>query len=87
MGGLRCVIECRLRRLYCPGCGDLPEHVEWARGGVRYTRDFDDLVAWLAQQMNQTQLTRLMRDRLGDGREHHRARRGREAARRSLGRA
>ena len=61
MGGVRCVIECRLRRLYCPGCGDLPEHVEWARGGVRYTRDFDDLVAWLAQQMNQTQLTRLMR--------------------------
>jgi transposase len=61
MGGLRCVIECRLRRLYCPGCGDLPEHVEWARGGVRYTRDFDDLTAWLAQQMNQTQLTRLMR--------------------------
>ena len=60
-GGLRCVIECRLRRLYCPGCGDLPEMVEWARGGTRYTRDFDDLTAWLAQQMNQTQVTRLMR--------------------------
>ena len=60
-GGLRCVIECRLRRLYCPGCGDLPEHVEWARGGARYTRDFDDLTAWLAQQMSQTQVTRLMR--------------------------
>jgi len=61
VGGLRCVIESRLRRLYCPGCGDLPEHVEWARGGARYTRDFDDLTAWLAQQMNQTQVTRLMR--------------------------
>jgi transposase len=61
LGGVRCVIECRLRRLYCPGCGDLPEQVEWARGGARYTRDFDDLVAWLAQQMNQTQVTRLMR--------------------------
>jgi transposase len=60
-GGLRCVIECRLRRLYCPGCGDLPEHVEWARAGARYTRDFDDLTAWLAQQMSQTQVTRLMR--------------------------
>lgn len=60
-GGVRCMIECRVRRLYCPGCGDLPEHVEWARGGARYTRDFDDLVAWLAQQINQTQLTRLMR--------------------------
>ena len=60
-GGLRCVVECRLRRLYCPGCGDLPEMVEWARGGARYTRDFDDLTAWLAQQMSQTQVTRLMR--------------------------
>ena len=61
VGGLRCVIECRLRRLYCPGCGDVYEAVEWARGGARYTRDFDDLTAWLAQQMNQTQITRLMR--------------------------
>ena len=60
-GGLRCVIECKLRRLYCPGCGDRPELVEWARGGARYTRDFDDLTAWLAQQMSQTQVTRLMR--------------------------
>jgi transposase len=35
--------------------------VEWARGGVRYTRDFDDVCAWLAQQMSQTQVTKLMR--------------------------
>ncbi|MDQ6805663.1 MAG: ISL3 family transposase, partial [Actinomycetota bacterium] len=61
LGGVRCQVECRLRRLYCPGCGELPEMVEWARGGARYTRDFDDLTAWLAQQMNQTQVTRLMR--------------------------
>lgn len=61
VGGLRCVIECRVRRLYCPGCGDRPELVEWARGKARYTRDFDDLTAFLAQQMNQTQVTRLMR--------------------------
>jgi transposase len=60
-GGVRCVIECRLRRLYCPGCGDLYEAVPWARAGSRHTRDFEDLTAWLAQQMNQTQLTRLMR--------------------------
>ena len=61
VGGGRCYIECRLRRLYCPGCGDLPEMVEWARSGARYTRDFDDLTAWLAQQMSQTQVERLMR--------------------------
>jgi transposase len=61
LGGLRCVIECRLRRLYCPGCGDLYEAVPWARAGARHTRDFEDLTAWLAQQMSQTQVTRLMR--------------------------
>ena len=60
-GGLRCRIECRLRRLYCPGCGDVYEMVPWARAGSSYTRDFDDLTAWLAQQMSQTQVTQLMR--------------------------
>ena len=61
LGGLRCVIECRLRRLYCPGCGDVYEAVPWARAGSRYTRDFEDLTAWLAQQMSQTQVERLLR--------------------------
>ena len=61
LGGLRCVIECRLRRLYCPGCGDVYEWVPWARAGSRYTRDFEDLTAWLAQQMSQTQAERLLR--------------------------
>ena len=61
VGGTRCQIECRVRRLYCPGCGDRPEMVEWARAGARHTRDFDDLTAWLAQQMSQTQVTRLLR--------------------------
>jgi transposase len=61
LGGLRCVIECRLRRLYCAGCGDVYEAVPWARAGSRYTRDFEDLTAWLAQQMSQTQVERLLR--------------------------
>jgi transposase len=61
LGGLRCRIECRLRRLYCPGCGDVYEAVPWARAGSPYTREFDDLCAWLAQQMSQTQVTKLMR--------------------------
>jgi transposase len=61
LGGLRCVIECRLRRVYCPGCGDVYEGVPWARAGSRYTREFEDLVAWLAQQMSQTQVERLLR--------------------------
>ncbi|HZK74581.1 MAG TPA: ISL3 family transposase [Clostridia bacterium] len=61
LGAPRCVIECRLLRLYCPGCGDVYEAVPWARAGSSYTRDFEDLCAWLAQQMSQTQVTRLMR--------------------------
>ena len=61
LGGLRCVIECRLRRLYCPGCGDVYEAVPWARAGSRYTREFEDLTAWLAQQMSQTQVEQLLR--------------------------
>ena len=61
LGAPRCVVECRLRRLYCPGCGDVYEAVPWARAGSRHTRDFEDLTAWLAQQMSQTQVTRLMR--------------------------
>ncbi|HEY5430643.1 MAG TPA: helix-turn-helix domain-containing protein [Solirubrobacteraceae bacterium] len=61
LGACRCHIECRLRRLYCPGCGDVYEQVPWARAGSPYTRDFEDTVAFLAQQMAKTPLTKLMR--------------------------
>ena len=60
-GGVRCVIECRLQTAVLPGLRRTARDVEWARGGARYTREFDDLTAWLAQQMSQTQVTRLMR--------------------------
>jgi transposase len=61
LGACRCVIECVLRRLYCPGCGDVYEEVPWARAGSPYTRDFEDVVAFLAQQMAKTPITKLMR--------------------------
>lgn len=51
LGSCRCVIECELRRLWCPDCGARLEAVPWARSGSRYTRDFEDAAAWLAQQM------------------------------------
>jgi transposase len=35
--------------------------VGWARADSSYTRDFEDLCAWLAQQMTKTQITRLLR--------------------------
>ena len=44
LGASRCEIECLLRRVYCPGCGDVYEAVPWARAGAPYTRDFEDVV-------------------------------------------
>jgi transposase len=61
LGSSRCFIECELLRLRCPDCGDRPEAVEWARAGSPYTRDFEDLTAWLAQQMSKAQIMRLLR--------------------------
>jgi len=61
LGSTRCVIECQLRRLSCPACGIHLEPVAWARPGAQHTHDFEDMVAWLAQQMAKTQITRLLR--------------------------
>jgi transposase len=62
LGANRCVIECELRRLRCPDCGKVrPEPVPWARADSPYTRDFEDVVAWLAQQMAKTPIARLLR--------------------------
>ena len=61
LGATRCVIECELRRLRCPDCGVRLEAVPWARAGASHTRDFEDLVAWLAQQMAFAPIARLLR--------------------------
>jgi transposase len=51
LGASRCMIECELRLLRCRDCGVRMEPVPWARPGSAHTRDFEDVVAWLAQQM------------------------------------
>ncbi len=62
LGASRCIIECELRRLRCPDCRVVRlEPVPWARPGAAHTRDFEDLVAWLAQQMAKTPISGLMR--------------------------
>jgi transposase len=61
LGASRCILECELRRLRCPDCGVRPEPVPWARPGAAHTRDFEDVVAWLAQQMAFAPITRLLR--------------------------
>jgi transposase len=61
LGATRCVIECALRRLRCPDCGVHLEAVPWARPDAHHTRDFEDVVAWLAQQMAKTPIAGLLR--------------------------
>ena len=61
LGSCRCVIECELRRLWCRDCGVRFEAVPWARSGSRYTRDFEDVTAWLAQQMAKKPIAGLLR--------------------------
>ncbi len=61
LGAMRCQLRCKLRRVKCSDCGIVPEQVEFARRGSRHTRDFEDMVAYLAQQMAKTPVTALMR--------------------------
>jgi transposase len=61
LGASRCLIECELRLLRCRDCGVRLEPVPWARPGAAHTRDFEDVVAWLAQQMARTPICGLLR--------------------------
>ncbi len=62
LGSTRCVIECQLRLLRCADCRAVrAEAVPWARPGAHHTRDFEDVVAWLAQQMAKTPICGLLR--------------------------
>jgi transposase len=54
-------IRASLRRLRCPTHGVLVEAVPFARPGAHLTRDFDDLLAWLATRMDKTAIARLTR--------------------------
>ena len=37
------------------------EELPWARPGARHTRDFEDMVLWLAQRTDRTSVATLMR--------------------------
>lgn len=54
-------IRATLRRLRCPTHGVVVEQVPFARAGAHLTRDFDDLLAWLATRMDKTSIARLCR--------------------------
>jgi len=61
LAGQRCLVEYELRRVRCADCGVRVEAVPWARPRARHTRDFEDLVAFCAQQMAKEPICRLLR--------------------------
>lgn len=61
LGVWRLEIRATLRRLVCPEHGVHVEGVPFARHGARFTRDFENLVAWLATKTDKTATCRLTR--------------------------
>src|SRR6266581_3657275 len=62
LGASRLYLESEIRRLRCPRCERVvTEEVPWARPGARHTKDFEDVVAWLAQRADKTTISRLLR--------------------------
>lgn len=53
-------LRCRLRRVECARCGVTTELVPWAEPAVGFTREFEDVVGFLAQRMDKTSITELM---------------------------
>jgi transposase len=60
LGKWRVVLRATLCRLVCPEHGVTTETVPWAEHESRFTRDFEDLVAWVAREMNRTAVKDLL---------------------------
>ncbi len=61
LGTWRLEVRARLRRLSCPAHGVVTEGVPFARAGSHFTRDFEDLVGFLATTADKTTICRLVR--------------------------
>lgn len=61
LGAWRLQVRARLRRMRCPVHGVRTEGVSFARPGSGFTRDAEDLVAYLATRMDKTSVCRLVR--------------------------
>ena len=59
--GRRVFLEGTLWRVSCTKCGVVVEEVWWADAGSRFTRRFEDLVAWKAQHCDKTTIQTEMR--------------------------
>ena len=58
--GVEVRLRYRLHRVDCHQCGVTTELVPWAEHAVGFTRDFEDVVAFLAQRMDKTSISALM---------------------------
>jgi transposase len=62
LGASKLFLEAEIRRIRCRRCGRVrTEAVDWARPRARHTRDFEDVVAWLARHTDRTTVARLLR--------------------------
>jgi transposase len=59
--GWRCYLRYEIRRVRCGRCGVRTERVPWAAAGSRFTRDFEQQVAWLAQRCDLTAVAEYFR--------------------------
>jgi transposase len=55
------LVRAELRRLYCPACGVLTEAVPFARYRSGFTRDVEDVAAYLATRTDKTTIARFLR--------------------------
>ena len=61
LGTVAAHVEADAPRVTCPTHGVVAEFVPWARPGVRFTRFFEETVAWLAARTDKTAVAGLMR--------------------------
>lgn len=60
VGRVPVYLEYAVRRVCCPKCWVKTEAVPWARHGSRFTRDFEELVAYLVQAADRTTVCRTL---------------------------
>jgi len=61
LAGMKCHLRYDTRRVDCPRCGVVVEHVPWADVGSWFTHPFEDQVGYLAQRSDKTTVRKLMR--------------------------
>ena len=61
LGGMRLYFEAEIRRVDCPNCRRVRTEVApWTRSGARHSRDLQDLIADIAQRMDEATVARLL---------------------------